>query len=227
MKASVTIGLFAIISILLSVSLSVSQSAGPKCRVLYMRKARTRKGPCRIAQYSATVYAKAERIRVNLREQEISCGAVKLGAWKGIRREGLRLCSASSAGGRFYLRRSFTVLDHWGRLLSVRQKQASYTGGAHPTRYVTQRTYDLKTGKPLSLRDIYPRRHTRYMDLAKKRFSQSPNHDDYRFDPRAFRLTVKRRYARIEFAMPHLLGALRGTTLDLSLRASKPLAFKR
>lgn len=218
-------------SLLVVMSLLVAAPAAGKCRLVKQKRKIDKRvgGACEARLYTAEVVDPKSKVKVELKAEELRCGAVKLGSWARIKQLGLQTCkdNAQSEMKELDYGESFEVRLLLGRLLGVDAASGGYTGGAHGSAHVKRRTYDIKTGKELTLKQIYPQQHAKLLAQAKKKFEAHKQRDDYSFDERAFAPTLGKIGTGIEFALPHEVETARGTTLKLRLLAGPPAKVYR
>jgi hypothetical protein len=212
-------------------SLVVAAPAAGKCRLVEQKRRVEKRvdGACTARLFTAQVVDRRSKVKVELKAEELRCGAVKLGSWARIKKLGLQTCrdNARSEMKQLDYDESFKVTLLLGRLLGVDAWSGGYTGGAHGTAHVKRRTYDVKTGRELTLQQLYPKQHARLLARTRKKFEAHKQRDDYSFDARAFAPTMGKLGTGIEFAMPHEVETARGTTLKLRLLAGPPAKVYR
>ena len=208
----------ALCSALLLVLISPSE-ASARCRVTAKKMKQVIDQGCSTRRTTAVVVNVKGTVKVKISGDDLSCGGVKLRGWKAAEKAGLETCKdGEGSAGELEYGVSFRVVARMpGKFVAVDRLSGGYTGGAHPTAYHDRRSYHWKTGKELTLKHLFPKRHATYLKRLRSLFSARKEHEGYRFEPRAFALVERGKRRWLEFAMPHNVEVNRGTTLNLRL----------
>ncbi len=194
--------------------------AWAQCK-LGLVKVTTRKvGGCKLHGYTARVEDAKCPVEVN--GAELECGRLRLGDWERSAKEAVRICKVNQgradAGDLYWTQLLRLVSRHRG-MVSVDEETRSFSGGAHKAFNTPRRTYGTRSGKEVTLEQLFPRKGKgeALLARAKGRFQALNSGSGFTWDPRAFSISVKRRKTKIEFACPHRKKAHQGETLKINL----------
>ena len=227
-----------VLSLILVGSVLATPSLANSCRVSKVHVTKTRHMGCTLTHREARVTHRQTGHETLLSGDELRCGRLKLGNWRDLIAEGRELCQEAGdpeldgfpGDGVFELSERYQVISRRGRYVSVDYLEQGYGGGARGYALVTRRTYDRRRGKERTLAQILGKRDAAsILARAQRRFKDLLVDDfedeiaGYEWDPQAFAWNGH----TLQFAMPHSVEVLRGSTLDFDVARHSPLPRKR
>lgn len=196
--------------------------ANGQCAMGPVKVTTKKAGACRLDKHSARV--EDTRCPVEVRGVELTCGRVKLGSWQRLNLKALKICRENQRQddpGDLYLTQVLRLVSKRKGMVSVDQEERHLTRGAHIESPTRRRTLGTRSGKEVTLNQLFPRQGKKLLASARGRFDSLNEGSKFTWDPRAFAITVKGRETRIEFACPHRVKASQGETLKFTVIAKK------